>query len=314
MSWRTEIDRLLRYSWLARAQPFIRSSAPWLHSFLLAARDRLLPFRSEHGVTRYQNRAIERFLSFGPAITGRLLEVGSDVEGRVLRELASRLPGLVIGVNPDVDFTAHSDPRDARRPYHVVRGDARALPFEDRSFSSILSIATFEHVHDLPTALDEMYRVLEPGALLYTDFGPIWSSSIGHHVFAIVDGVEARHWKPGRNPVPHFAHFLMDPEELRAAVLARAWVFPRLADAIVDWIYFGDGINRLFYEDYVRCFAESRFELLHLSPVREHVSRRRQRALERACPGYTEFGVRMVEAVLRKPAEEERPSAISHPP
>ena len=176
----------------------------------------------------------------------------------------------------------------------------RRLPFVDDCVASMISITAFEHIHDFDVALREMHRVLKPGGLLYADFGPIWSSSIGHHVFAIVDGVEARHWKPGKNPVPHFAQFLMSRGELRAEVLRRPWVFPKLADAIVSWIYDEDGVNRLFYEDYVRLFEASPFTVAHLAPVREHVPRELQRRLERACPGYTDFSVRMAEVVLRK--------------
>jgi hypothetical protein len=37
--------------------------------------------------------------------------------------------------------------------------------------------------------------------------------------------------------------------------MEKEWVFPKLADEIVRWIYVGDGINRVFYEDYVKFFG-----------------------------------------------------------
>ena len=207
MSFTTEIDRILRHSVLARAQPFIRAKAPWLHQTLLSARDVLLPFRSRHGLSRYQHRAIERFYSFQPALTGTVLEIGSDVDGIVLKELSGRGVEHLVGLNIDVNPSAHVDRRGTgSSAYEMIQGDARWLPFRDGSIASILSITAFEHVHNIDVALREMHRVLEPGGTVYADFGPIWSCSIGHHVFAIVDGVEARHWKPGKNPVPHFAH------------------------------------------------------------------------------------------------------------
>jgi SAM-dependent methyltransferase len=301
MSFFTEIDRLLRHSVLARAQPFIRANAPWLHRTLLSARDVVLPFRSRHGLTRYQHRALERFYSFRPNLAGMVLEIGSDVDGIVLKELADRGVRHLVGLNVDVKPSAHAGRGGHGTPtYGMIQGDARRLPFRDASIASILSITAFEHVHDMEVALREMHRVLEPGGLVYSDFGPIWSCSIGHHVFAIVDGVEARHWKPGSNPVPHFAHLLMSPEELRAAVLRTNWVFPRLADAIVDWIYAGPGVNRVFYEDYVRLFKASPLAVRHLAPVREHVPAKIQARLQELCPGYTDFSVRMVEVVLQK--------------
>lgn len=302
MSVSTEIDRLLRHSWLARAQPFIRARTPWLHKALLVGRDVILPFRSPYGLSRYQHRAIERFQAFSPDLTGPVLEVGSDLEGAVLQELASRGIRNLIGLNIDMDFGAHASRRKGKvQKYEVLQGDVRHLPFKDDSISSILSITAFEHVHDMDIALREMYRVLKPGGIVYSDFGPIWSCSVGHHVYAVVDDVEARHFKPGKNPVPHYAHLLMTPAELRAAVLRKHWVFPKLADAISDWIYEGQGVNRIFYEDYVRLFKSSLFKVRHLTPVREHVPRKVQQRLENSCPGYTEFSVRMVEVVLQKP-------------
>jgi SAM-dependent methyltransferase len=281
---------------LARAQPFIREKTPWLHQALLSGRDVLLPFRSRHGLSRYQHRAIERFYSFQPNLAGTILEIGSDVDGIVLKELSDRGIGHLVGLNVDVKPAAHAGPRS----YVMLRGDARWLPFRDESIASIFSIAAFEHVHDMDVALREMYRVLKPGGILYSDFGPIWSCSIGHHVFAIVDGVEARHWKPGKNPVPHFGHLLLSRDQLRAAVLEKSWVFPKLADAIVEWIYDGDGVNRVFYEEYVRLFNASPLTMRHLAPVREHVPAAIQTRLEVACPGYKDFSVRMVEVVLQK--------------
>ena len=93
----------------------------------------------------------------------------------------------------------------------------------------------------------------------------------------------------------------MEPDELRQAVLKTRWVFPKLADAIVDWVYKGQGVNRLFYEDYVRFLRASPFRVLHLTPAREHVPGKVQVRLERACREYVDFSVRMVEIVLQKP-------------
>jgi SAM-dependent methyltransferase len=300
MSLFTEIDRRLRHSVLARAQPFIRAKAPWLHQALLVSRDLILPFKSRYGLSRYQHRAIERFNRFFPDLSGTVLEIGSDVEGAVLKELGSHGRRRLVGLNIDIHPAAHAGRGSGVPSYEIIKGDVRRLPFKDNSVSAIISITAFEHVHDMDVALREMHRVLKPGGILYSDFGPIWSCSIGHHVFAIVDGVEARHWKPGKNPVPHYAHLLLPPDALRAAVLENPWVFPKLAEAIVRWIYEGDGVNRIFYEDYARLFEASPFKVRALVPVREHVPRDIQRKLEQSCPGHKDFGVRMVEVVLEK--------------
>ena len=93
----------------------------------------------------------------------------------------------------------------------------------------------------------------------------------------------------------------MRPGELRAALRRKDWVFPKLADAIVHWIYEGEGVNRVFYEDYVALFDRSPFKVRHLVPAEEHVPKDVQKRLESACPGHSQFSARMVEVVLQKP-------------
>jgi ubiquinone/menaquinone biosynthesis C-methylase UbiE len=49
----------------------------------------------------------------------------------------------------------------------VVQGDAQQLPFADRSFDIVISCETIEHVPDAQGALNEMYRVTQPGGRLF---------------------------------------------------------------------------------------------------------------------------------------------------
>ena len=97
--------------------------------------------------------------------------------------------------------------------------------------------------------------------------------------------------------------FVRDPSLFAGSIAAWLWltvVSANLADAIGEWIYTGAGVNRLFYEDYVRIFGASPFRVSLLDPVREHVPGSVQKRLEAAYPGYVEFGVRMAEVVLQK--------------
>ena len=52
----------------------------------------------------------------------------------------------------------------------------------DASFDAVFSTDTFEHVMDLGFAFREIQRVLRPGGLLVTQFGPLFYSPYGYHL------------------------------------------------------------------------------------------------------------------------------------
>ena len=87
--------------------------------------------------------------------TGRVLDMGCG-DGRFL-------PRGGIGLDIDVDRL-----RAAReRSTLLVRGDARALPFADRSFDTVYAHRMLNDAGDVARALSEAARVLRPrGTLL----------------------------------------------------------------------------------------------------------------------------------------------------
>lgn len=75
-----------------------------------------------------------------------------------------------IGVGVDISATwvqTHNAiaARDGR-PTRWFLADAEALPFADNSFAAILAFDVFEHLSQLPRALEECCRVLQPGGTL----------------------------------------------------------------------------------------------------------------------------------------------------
>lgn len=53
-----------------------------------------------------------------------------------------------------------------RYPSWVKQGDILDLPFKDQSLDLVIANHVLEHIRDLPKALQEIKRVLKPGALL----------------------------------------------------------------------------------------------------------------------------------------------------
>lgn len=71
---------------------------------------------------------------------------------------------------------------------HIVNGDAEYLPFKTDTFDMVVSASALQWVNDLPSALNEMKRVLKPGGDLKLAF--FCSGTLGelHDCFSEVVG------------------------------------------------------------------------------------------------------------------------------
>jgi SAM-dependent methyltransferase len=202
----------------------------------------------------YQNQIVNTFVKMLRPDTRNILEIGSDIGCEVATAVAQRTGANVVGINPFEEFLTTVGPALSNAIF--MRADGRALPFPDNSFDAVLSVATMEHVNGLDIFLSEVARVLKHKGLFYTEFSPIWSSAKGHHVYAVVGPKEARFWKPGKNPIPDYGHLLMTPDETRE-YLRSGPCAEELIEPIIQWIYYGDSINRCHFEDYIESFRKS---------------------------------------------------------
>ena len=209
----------------------------------------------------YQIYAVEKFLEYQGRKVNSILEIGSDLSCDVISCLGRMTDGIVFGINSSPSFNKNQKVL----PQNVmgIQTDGKKLPFRNNSFGGVLSIATIEHVLDLAGFLGECYRVMQPGAMFYALIGPIWSCSVGHHLYARVPGTqkEARFHKAGKNPLPDFSHLLWGEEKMRE-FLETSPCDDRLIAPIIDWVYHRNDINRLFYEDYVRHYEESQLDII----------------------------------------------------
>jgi SAM-dependent methyltransferase len=226
-----------------------------------------------------------------------VLEIGCDREMKLLKQFSARGAAHCVGLNNDAAmFAGSSELQDGS--LRLLFGEATALPFPDRSFDALFSVATLEHILDLPRALREMHRVLRPAGVVYANFGPIWSSGKGHHVRVRVGDERAWHGDPRLNPLPDFCHLLLGPAELRAALVGR--VSPVLEQPIVDWVYSDPNINRMFHHEYVRDFMQSPLRVESLTPERDPLSPQLQHILAFKYPSERAFDVTNTEVILVK--------------
>jgi SAM-dependent methyltransferase len=99
------------------------------------------------------------FHAIVPAPGRRTLEVGCG-EGRVARDLTAR-GHRVVGVDTSPTLVAHAAAADPHGRYLVA--DAAALPFKDGSFDLVVAYNSLMDVDDMPAAVVEADRVLQPG-------------------------------------------------------------------------------------------------------------------------------------------------------
>jgi SAM-dependent methyltransferase len=226
--------------------------------------------------------------------------VGSDLDTLVIRELARRGVPRVLGINPALSHEAAAAATATLPEGSELRSvDLLRAGFTEHSFGAIFSVAVFEHLNDFDACLREMYRLLVPGGRVYAAFGPIWSSSLGHHVFADRGNIQLRHWDPKLNPVDDHAHLLLERNEMAAGIAKSRG--PVVAEAAAEWIYDSTDVNRLFYDDYVAAFQRSPLTLVRITPEREHVPADRLQRLRAKHPRQGTFDVRNAEVVLERP-------------
>ncbi|MSO70551.1 MAG: class I SAM-dependent methyltransferase [Alphaproteobacteria bacterium] len=84
-------------------------------------------------------------------LAGRILDIGGGRKAHYLRRLPAGLDLESVNIDPKIEPT-----------YLIRPGDP--LPVQDQSFDGAVSFNTLEHVYDARLLLDEIHRVLKPGA------------------------------------------------------------------------------------------------------------------------------------------------------
>lgn len=97
-----------------------------------------------------------------------ILDVGC-AKGFMLYDFTQFLPGIAVA-GIDVSEYAIANAKEEVRPFLQV-GDARSLPFPDRSFDVVISITTIHNLEgaDLIQALREIERVKRVGSFITVD-------------------------------------------------------------------------------------------------------------------------------------------------
>jgi SAM-dependent methyltransferase len=170
---------------------------------------------------------------------------------------------------------------------------------EHGQYDVIFSIACFEHISRFPEALEAMYRCLRPGGQLFSMFSPVWSSVEGHHLYHLSIPERFGAARVGGQILQPWEHLLKNRLTLYRDLEAR---FDRsFAAEVVYQVFNSPHINRYHTEDFVRFIADSPFTVRQmLGSFRMPMPEGYQNALERACPGYTQFDNQGIYLVLER--------------
>ncbi|MBC7236506.1 MAG: class I SAM-dependent methyltransferase, partial [Chloroflexi bacterium] len=123
------------------------------------------------------------------ATVAELKAKGIDLSAASVLELGAGVGGYSLVLNRESrSFLATDMQKDLwlngdEVPFQQV-DVLRPFPFEDDSFDLVYCSSLIEHIPEAGNMLDESWRVLKPGGVLYLSFPPFYSlAMIGGHLF-----------------------------------------------------------------------------------------------------------------------------------
>ena len=182
-----------------------------------------------------------------------VLDVGTDLSGDMIVTLEQRFAAReVVGINLAAENTKLSSTT------RLEQGNILETRYSDATFDLIVSSSAFEHITGLERAMDEMHRILKPGGYLYSHFGPIWSTTYGHHLWTTFGDRTFTYWNV---TLPPYCHLLMTQPEIENFLIEHHYG-QEVARHIAQYVLYSKEQNQLFFEDYARIFSQSKFEIL----------------------------------------------------
>ncbi len=177
----------LQGAWLPYTRRILNDAPPtpeFLASALLPELQERYPAVPEYGYgaadleRRGHSRAREILHLPGGARATTTLELGCW-DGMVSGELQRMGRQATAVDNRDEGF----DPRALAAGARLLRQDATHMEFADGSFDCVFSYDAFEHVAQPDRVLLEAARVTKPGGHVLLEFGPLYFSPRGQHVY-----------------------------------------------------------------------------------------------------------------------------------
>jgi len=159
----------------------------------------------------YFDRIWRRQLLLGPARPGSFLEVGcgGGIASAALAQLGYHMTGVDPAVASLEAAREHARSCGLQERLTFVEGDAYDLSmFPEGCFDGVVMADVLEHLHDLPAAVSQAWRVLRPGGVLVFD---TVNRTFASYVLAIAVAQEGLRMVP---PDTHDWRLFIQPHEL----------------------------------------------------------------------------------------------------
>ena len=183
----------------------------------------------------------------------KILEIGGAVDPEKIEQFRPN-SWTSIDIN-ERRFAECLDGKQLPVWYKAIVEDAADMQFSNESFDIIYTTDCYEHVSNLDAVLQESYRVLKPGGILFSKFAPIWSGPVGHHLWVEHEG---RVFTFNDDLIPNWGH-LLNTRESMGDFLSKK-MSSELIRTIVAYMYDSNDINRLFDYEFEAALNGTGFE------------------------------------------------------
>jgi ubiquinone/menaquinone biosynthesis C-methylase UbiE len=191
-----------------------------------------------------------------------LLEIGGSLPNNLLFDHIGLLSYTAVE-SPDYieadSGRAYSDRHGDHPSRNEIKCNAEDLDryVSDDSIDQIFSVASFEHIYNLPKALEQCYRVSKRGGGLFSYFAPIYSN--------IKDGDHGVIPRRSGFPMLPLGFHLLSLADQRKALIEAGVNNPQEVQLCLGEVNFNRIPNRLLYEDYEKICTESPYIVLEIA-------------------------------------------------
>lgn len=164
-------------------------------------------YDATRGLSPDVQRQVAEVLTDALRGAGTSLEIGVGT-GRIALPLHARgvrLVGTDVAAAMVARLVANAG---GRQPFPLVLSDAAALPFRDAAFDGALACHVLHLIPEWTTVVDEVWRVLRPGAPFLVDFGGGTPAPWSKDIARIFRGHGIEHRRPGVSSVDPVAERL----------------------------------------------------------------------------------------------------------